>query len=257
MILDDIIAATRVRVEQLKQQTDIAALEARLPEASPTRPFSCQLIHADRLGLIAEIKKASPSKGIISEDFDPDLQAGLYRDSLADCLSVLTEPQFFQGHLDHLSRARATSGKPCLRKDFIVDEIQLVEARLAGADAILLIVSVLKDWELRQLKTAASRLGMEALVEVHDEEDVRRAIFNGCQFVGINNRDLRTFDVDLGTTERLRKLLPDEAIVVAESGIGGQEDARRLRDAGANALLVGETLMRSHNVSLAVSELLR
>ena len=256
MILDDIIAVTRERVATLKKTVSIEDLEARLEGSLPARPFASALAHPDRLGLIAEIKKASPSKGVIAPDFDPEVQAGLYRDSLADCLSVLTEPLFFQGDLSHLTAAAKVSGKPCLRKDFIIDEIQIVEARLAGADCILLIVSVLKDWEIRQLKAAARRFGMDALVEVHDEEDVRRARFNGCKFVGINNRDLQTFQVDLGTTERLRKLLPSDATVVAESGVFTAADARRLRDAGANALLVGESLMRSGNPSEAIRELL-
>lgn len=256
MILDQIVAATRLRVEALKTQTDVQTLEKHLAEALPPRPFRAALRHPDRLGLIAEIKKASPSKGLIAPDFDPAQQAALYRDSLADCLSVLTEPQWFLGALEHLTVARGVAGKPALRKEFIVDEIQLVEARLAGADCVLLIVSVLKDWELRQLKAAAKRLGMDALCEVHDENDVKRARFNGCDFIGINNRDLQTFEVDLATTERLRPLLPDDCTVVAESGVFTRADARRLRDAGADAILVGESLMRSGNVAGAIEELL-
>ena len=168
----------------------------------------------------------------------------------------MTEPDFFQGELTHLSSARAVAGKPVIRKDFFLDQIQIAEARLAGADCILLIVSILKDWEIRQLKASAKRYGMDALVEVHDEADVRRALFNGCRFIGINNRDLKTFEVDLGTTERLRKLLPDDCTVVAESGVFTRADARRLRDAGADALLVGESLMRSSNPAGAIEELL-
>jgi indole-3-glycerol phosphate synthase len=256
MILDKIVAATRERVDTLKQETDIFQLEKRLIEALPPRPFAAALKHPDRLGLIAEIKKASPSKGLIAPDFNPEAQAAQYRDSKADCLSVLTEPDFFQGDLDHLTIARGVSGKPCLRKDFIIDEIQIPEARLAGADCILLIVSILKDWEIRQLKAAAKRLGMDALVEVHDEEDLRRALFNGCKVIGINNRNLQTFEVDLAVTERLRKLIPDDCTVVSESGVFTREDARRLRDAGADALLVGESLMRSGQPAQAIDELL-
>lgn len=243
-------------MDALKKETSLEALERRLPDALAPRPFLASLKHPDRLGLIAEIKKASPSKGLIAPDFDPEAQAALYRDSKADCLSVLTEPEFFQGDLGHLITARGISGKPALRKEFIIDEIQIVEARLAGADCILLIVSILKDWEIRQLKAAAKRLGMDVLVEVHDEEEARRAVFNGASFIGINNRDLKTFEVDLGTTERLRKLLPDTATVVAESGVFTKEDARRLRDAGAQGLLVGESLMRSGNPAAAIEELL-
>ncbi|MBW3637240.1 MAG: indole-3-glycerol phosphate synthase TrpC [Armatimonadetes bacterium] len=257
MILDQIVAATRLRVEALKQQTDVQDLEKQLGEAMPPRPFAASLKHSDRLGLIAEIKKASPSKGVIAPDFDAALQAAIYRDALADCLSVLTEPQWFQGDLEHLRAAREVSRKPVLRKDFIIDEIQIVEARLAGADCILLIVSVLKDWEVRQLKAAAHRLGMDALVEVHDETDLKRALFNGSDFIGINNRDLQTFEVDLGTTERLRKLIPSGCTVVAESGVFRHEDARRLREAGADALLVGESLMRSGDAAGAIEALLQ
>jgi indole-3-glycerol phosphate synthase len=256
MILDQIVAATRLRVDEFKKTTEVQTLEKHLVEALPARPFQAALKHDDRLGLIAEIKKASPSKGLIAPDFDAAKQATIYRDSLADCLSVLTEPQWFQGDLDHLSVARAVSGKPALRKDFIVDEIQVTEARLAGADCILLIVSILKDWEIRQLKAAAKRLGMDVLVEVHDENDVKRALFNGCDFIGINNRDLQTFEVDLATTERLRPLLPSNCTVVAESGVFTPADARRLRDAGADALLVGESLMKSGNAVTAITELL-
>lgn len=256
MILDQIIAATRLRVAELKTQTDVESIEKRLCEALPARPFEAALHHKNRLGLIAEIKKASPSKGLIAPDFDAGLQAALYRDSLADCLSVLTEPQFFQGALEHLTLARGVAQKPALRKDFIVDEIQIAQARLAGADCILLIVSVLKDWELRQLKAAAHRLGMDALVEIHDETDAKRAVFNGCSFIGINNRDLQTFEVDLSTTEKLRGFLPENCTVVAESGIFSRDDARRLQNAGANALLVGESLMRSQSVARNIEELL-
>ncbi|HEX9997802.1 MAG TPA: indole-3-glycerol phosphate synthase TrpC [Abditibacterium sp.] len=256
MILDQIIAATRLRVEALKAQTDVQTLEKQLADCLPARPFAAALKNSDRLGLIAEIKKASPSKGLIAPDFDAAKQAAIYRNSLSDCLSVLTEPQWFQGDLEHLRTARAVSGKPCLRKDFIVDEIQIVEARLAGADCILLIVSALKDWEIRQLKSAAKRLGMDALVEIHDENDLKRALFNGCDFIGINNRDLQTFEVDLATTERLRPLLPSNCTVVAESGVFTREDAQRLKNAGADALLVGESLMKSGDAAAAIAELL-
>jgi indole-3-glycerol phosphate synthase len=168
----------------------------------------------------------------------------------------LTEPQWFLGDLEHLKRARETSKKPCLRKDFIVDEIQIVEARLAGADCILLIVGALKDWEIRQLKSAAKRLGMDVLVEVHDEAELKRALFNGADFIGINNRNLQTFEVDLSTTERLRPQIPDNCTVVAESGVFTREDARRLREAGADALLVGESLMKSGDAGAAIQDLL-
>ena len=256
MILDQIVAATRVRLDALKERTDVQTLEKRLIEAMPPRPFAASLKHRDRLGLIAEVKKASPSKGLIAPDFDAGAQAAIYQNSGADCLSVLTEPDFFQGALDDLSDARAATNKPIIRKEFILDHIQIAEARLAGADCVLLIVSILKDWEIRQLKTAAHRYGMDALVEVHNEEEARRAIFNGCDFIGINNRDLKTFDVDLGTTERLRKLFSNDTTIVSESGVFTRADARRLREAGADALLVGESLMKSGDAAQAIADLL-
>lgn len=255
MILDKIVAATKERVARDKEQVSLIKLEAMLPEEAP-RPFASALKHENRLGLIAEVKKASPSKGIIAPDFDHRKVAALYRDSPADCLSVLTEPQFFQGELQYLREARQISGKPCLRKDFIVDEYQVAQARLFGADCILLIVAILKDWEIRQLKAAAKRLGMDALVEIHDETEAKRAIANGCKFIGINNRNLQTFEVDLSTTEKLRPLLPSDAIIVGESGVFTSADARRLRAAGCDAILVGESLMRSENPTVAMNALL-
>ena len=256
MILDKIVAATRLRLDVLKSQTDVLSIEKRLGEALPARPFAAALKHPDRLGLIAEIKRASPSKGLIAPNFDAARQAQIYQNARADCLSVLTEPDFFQGSLDDLSAAREVTAKPIIRKDFVVDQIQVAQARLAGADCVLLIVAILKDWEIRQLKAAAHRLGMDVLVEVHDEEEVRRALFNGADFIGINNRNLNTFEVDLAVTERLRPLLPAEAIVVSESGVFSGADAKRLRAAGADALLVGESLMKSGDAAGAIEELL-
>ena len=262
MILHEIVAATRLRLEREMADDTLLKLEARLqeklaqtPDLAPRR-FAASLRHENRLGLIAEIKKASPSKGIISHDFDPEKQAQIYRDGGADCLSVLTEPDFFQGKLDDLSAAREVSALPCIRKDFIIDQYQIAQARWAGADCILLIAAILTDREIRAFQAAAQRYGMDALVEVHDEAEARRAVSNGCPFVGINNRDLNTFEVDLNTTERLRPLLGSDCIVVAESGVWNGEDARRLREAGADALLVGESLMRAGNVASAIGELL-
>ena len=255
MILDDIVAATRIRVAAAKEKESLLKLEARLPDA-PTRPFAAALKHPDRLGLIAEIKKASPSKGVIAHDFDHRAVAAQYRDSAADCLSVLTEPQFFQGELSYLQEAREISGKPCIRKDFIIDQFQVAEARLYGADCILLIAAILKDWEIRCFRHTAKEYGMDTLVEIHNETEAKRAVANGCKFVGINNRDLRTFEVDLAVTEKLRPMLGEDVTVVGESGVVTKEDARRLRAAGVDALLVGETLMRSGDVEGTIGELL-
>jgi indole-3-glycerol phosphate synthase len=202
MILQEIVASTKERVAREMGRETLREIEARIqsagessPDHSP-RPFAARLKHENRLGLIAEIKKASPSKGLIAPDFDPAKQAEAYRDSLADCLSVLTEPAFFQGELSHMVQAREVSGKPVIRKDFVVSDWQIAQARLAGADCVLLIVAILSDWELRCFKALAHRYGMDALVEVHTEEEAHRAVANGCEFVGINNRDLKSFEVD-------------------------------------------------------------
>jgi indole-3-glycerol phosphate synthase len=256
MILQQIVESTKVRVEQAKAGRSWQQLEKLLPEGAQTRGFKAALGHTDRLGLIAEIKKRSPSKGIIAPDFDHRKMAEIYRDSKADCLSVLTEPEYFAGDLQHLKEARAISGKPCIRKDFIIDEWQIVEARLHDADCILLIAAILSDWQIRAFKHMAHRYGMDALVEIHDETEARRAVANGCDFIGINNRDLKTFEVDLATTEKLRPLLPSDAIIVAESGVFTRQDAQRLQNAGANALLIGESLMRSGDAVGAIEELL-
>jgi len=256
MILQEIVAATKIRVANGKEERTYGQLEKLLPNETP-RPFAASLKHPDRLGLIAEIKKRSPSKGIMTPDFDHKKMAEVYRDSKADCLSVLTEPDFFAGDLQHLVEARQISGKPCIRKDFIIDEWQIIEARLHGADCILLIAAILTDWQLRSFKHTAARYGMDALVEVHDETEAKRAVAGGCKFIGINNRNLNTFEVDLATTERLRPLLPADAIVVGESGVFTNEDAKRLRAAGVDALLVGESLMKSGNAVTAIDELLR
>lgn len=262
MILQEIVASTRERVAREMGRETLRDIEARLDTALEAdtqlapRPFAASLKHASRLGLIAEIKKSSPSKGLIAPNFDVPRQAALYRDSLADCLSILTEPKYFHGDLAHMSQARAVAGKPVIRKDFIVSDWQIAQARLAGADCVLLIAAILSDWELRCFKALARRYKMDALVEIHTEEEARRAVSNGCDLVGINNRDLATFHVDLSTTERLRRLLPSDVTVVSESGVSTRADARRLREAGADALLVGESLMRSGDAIGAIEELL-
>jgi len=256
MILKQIVEATKVRVEKSKDGRSWQQLEKQLTNEIP-RPFAAALKHENRLGLIAEIKKASPSKGLIAPDFDHRKQAEIYKNSRADCLSVLTEPDFFLGELNHLTQAREISGKPCIRKDFIIDEWQIVEARLAGADCILLIAAILSDWQLRAFKHMAMRFGMDALVEIHDETEAKRAVAGGCKFIGINNRNLNSFEVDLATTERLRPLLPTDAIVVGESGVHTRDDAQRLKNAGVDAILVGESLMKSGDAQSAIAELLR
>lgn len=215
------------------------------------------------MALIAEVKKASPSAGVICPDFDPVRIAREYEAAGASCLSVLTDEQFFQGSLDYLKQIREAVKLPLLRKDFIIDERQILEAIEWGADAILLIVAILDDARLNHFHSLARETGLAALVEVHDEEELDRAIAIGAELIGVNNRDLKTFNVDLGTTERLAArllaspLCPRPApLLVAESGIHNRNDVRRLKACGARAILVGESLMRGGNIQLKARELL-
>jgi indole-3-glycerol phosphate synthase len=206
----------------------------------------------DRLGLIAEVKKASPSVGIITESFDPVIQAKLYAQAGASAISVLTDEKFFQGRLSYLTQIRQAVDVPLLRKDFIVHEVQIYEAVIAGADAILLIVAALTDEELVRLQRVAHAFQLDVLVEVHDRDELERAIDMEARLIGINNRNLKTFIVDLHTTEALSEDVPDDVILVSESGIKTPEDARLVQAWGANALLVGEALMRADDVDAAV-----
>jgi indole-3-glycerol phosphate synthase len=209
------------------------------------------------IGLIAEVKKASPSRGLLRADFDPVALARNYRDAGASAISVLTDERHFQGSLDHLRAIREALPErpPLLRKDFLVDEYQAYEARAHGADAILLIVAILEDSALKDLIAIAGSLGMGALVEVHDEHDLKRAAAARANIIGVNNRDLRTFDVDLATTERLAPLAPPGSTLVAESGILTRDDVRRLEKCGAHAVLIGEALVTAADPAAKISEL--
>mgnify|MGYP000246923874 FL=1 len=202
-----------------------------------------------RLGVIAEVKKASPSVGIIDPDFDPVRQSKRYLDGGASCLSILTDELYFQGSLSYLSQISKFSSAPLLRKDFTVHEVQIHEAIVTGADAILLIVAALDDELLRRLYEEAKSFQLDVLVEVHDLREMERALELGADLIGINNRNLKTFVVDLATTELLAEEVPDDVLLVSESGIKSLEDARRVLEAGANAVLIGEALMRAHDPS--------
>lgn len=197
------------------------------------------------LGVIAEVKKASPSAGIIAPDFDPVAIARAYEEAGAHCLSVLTDEQFFQGHLSYLTRIREAVALPCLRKDFIIHDAQIFEASVAGADCILLIVAALEQRELVQLFQTAVDFQMDVLVEIHTREELDRALDLGAKLIGINNRNLHTFEVSLATTEELSEEVPDDVLLVSESGLRTSADAQRALDAGCNAILVGESLMRA------------
>jgi len=210
----------------------------------------------DALGLIAEVKKASPSAGVIASDFDPVRIAQEYEAAGAHAVSVLTDEQFFQGHLSYLAKVREAIELPCLRKDFVVHEVQIFEAAVAGADAVLLIVAALDDAQLRRLFEVATTCQLDVLVEVHDLAELDRALALDVKLLGINNRNLTTFEVDLETTVRLAEEVPDDVILVAESGLKTRADTQRVFDAGCNAILVGESLMRTGNVAGQVAELL-
>jgi indole-3-glycerol phosphate synthase len=234
----------------------LAELRTKLPDAPPLRDFFAALAVPGPIKLIAEVKKASPSKGVIRADFQPVEIAQTYERHGATCLSVLTDVQFFQGSLDYLAAIRRATNLPLLRKDFILDSYQLVEARLAGADAVLLIAECLDDCNLRKLHNAAVELGLTPLVELYDPENLPRVLAAGATLIGVNNRDLRTFEVDLQHTIRMRSQIPDECLLVGESGIYTREHVELLAAAGVDAMLVGESLMREADIGAAVDRLL-
>jgi len=239
-ILDKIVA---------QKKREIADLPPFLqPSPRPDRrDFVAALRKPQRgeMALIAEVKKASPSAGVICVDFDPVRIARAYEQAGATCLSVLTDEQFFQGSLDSLRQIRSAVGLPLLRKDFLIDDRQIPQSLEAGADAVLLIVRILDDARLRRFHTLAGAVGLAALVEVHDEAELERALAIGAKLIGVNNRDLDTFKVDLATTERLSGRVPEDVLLVAESGIHTREDVHRVQRAGPGAILVGESLMKN------------
>ena len=262
-ILDTIVEQKQREVDVLPGgKVTVASLKKALTKRGDHRGFNCALRHPRRgsIALIAEVKKASPSAGLICADFDPVRIAKQYEAAGASCLSVLTDEKFFQGSLDYLKQIRAAVKLPLLRKDFIIDERQILEAIHWGADAILLIVAILSDTKLKRFHELATEAGLAALVEVHDEEELERALNIGARLIGVNNRNLKTFKVDLATTEKLARTalagrLADEVLLVAESGVQKRADVERLARAGAHAVLVGESLMRG-DISSKVAELL-
>ncbi len=241
MILDTIVEKKHEEVTALQRTGIIPPAE----EVDPPRGFMAALTGAGTIAIIAEAKKASPSKGLICPDFDPVRIAESYRGAGAHAMSVLTDEPFFQGSLAYLVRVRAAVDLPVLRKDFIIHPLQISEARVHGADAILLIAAILETSQMEEFRLQAEELGMDVLVEVHDEAELEQALAAGSRLIGINNRNLRDFSVDLGTTFRLRTLIPDTIPVVSESGIGSPDDMRRLREAGVTAALIGESFMRA------------
>ncbi|MEL7188522.1 MAG: indole-3-glycerol phosphate synthase TrpC [Pseudomonadota bacterium] len=257
--LEEICAHKLGEVQDRKSQVSLAELEALANTQSKPRGFERALRSAanDGFALIAEVKKASPSKGLIREDFQPAQHARDYASGGAACLSVLTDAPYFQGHENYLIEARTACDLPVLRKDFMVDPWQCVEARSIGADAILVIVAALDNSQMQEIAKAAQDLAMDVLVEVHDEAELERALTHlPSKLIGVNNRDLKTFTTSLATTERLAKLVPDDVLLVGESGINTHADLDRLNASGVRTFLVGESLMRADDVAAATSDLL-
>ncbi len=257
-ILDRIVAVKREEVAAARARRDLISLRAEAEACRDTRGFARALrakVAAGRPAVIAEIKKASPSKGVIREHFVPAEIASSYAEHGAACLSVLTDKSFFQGSSDYLQQARAACALPVLRKDFMVDAYQVFEARAMGADCILLIAACLGDAEMSDLEACAKALGMDVLVEVHDGRELERALRLDTPLVGINNRNLRSFEVSLETTLALLPYVPADRLLVTESGILAPDDVRRMRAAGVHAFLVGEAFMRADDPGAALSML--
>ncbi len=258
--LAKICATKREEVAARRAEASIAHLDHLAAQASPPRGFLQALEDKAATGfaLIAEIKKASPSKGLIRQDFNPADHARAYQEGGAACLSVLTDAPYFQGHEDYLLAARAACDLPVLRKDFMIDPWQVAETRALGADAILIIVAALEDGPMAEIEAAAIERGMDVLVEVHDEAELERAARHlKSRLLGINNRNLKTFVTDLATTERLAPLAPEGALLVGESGIASHADCQRLAEAGVRTFLVGESLMRQSDLAGATRALLK
>jgi len=257
-LLGTIVAATQRIVEVRRQRESAAALQARAAKASPRgAAFEGALGMAGRVNVIAECKRRSPSKGVLAADYDAPSIAKLYERGGAAAISVLTEPTFFDGALEHLTAVRRAVGLPLLRKDFIVDQYQLFEARAAGADAILLIVAALEQGDLVQLQNRAWDLGLAALVEVHDEGELTRAVDSGARLIGVNNRNLRTLQVDIDGSYRLAGKIPTGVVGVSESGLSTRADLERLAASGYRAFLIGERFMTDRDPAGAIDDLIR
>lgn len=256
MILSKILEQTKISLAARKQAVSREQLIDELQKQEPARDFGRVLSRPGSINIIAEAKKASPSKGIIRPDFDPVSIAQCYEQYGAGAVSVLTEEHFFQGHLDYLRLIRQSVTIPVLRKDFIIDHYQVYESRAAGADALLLIASVLNTSELSSLLHLTHELGMQALVEIHTSEELKKVLHVKPSIIGINNRNLDTFYTDIKTTIELRTMIPEGIIIVSESGINTSDDIKRLRSCGIDAFLIGETLMRESDPGVKLSQLL-
>lgn len=255
--LDEIISHKKKELIEAKKKYSAGELRKRINNSPPLRDIESALTSPSTpIRIIAEVKKASPSKGIIREDFDPVEIAKTYEANGAAAISVLTEENFFHGSLDYLKKIREVTAIPLLCKDFIFEEYQVYQSRVFGADAFLLIAAILDDSKLKELLKTGRGLGMQAVVEVHNLEELKRVLQTDAEIIGINNRDLKTFKTDISTTERLIKEVPQDKIVVSESGINTAEDISRLRGWGAHAFLIGESLMRERDIAKKLAELL-
>jgi indole-3-glycerol phosphate synthase len=254
-MLNKIIARKREEIKERKQSVPLATLKERIAQRKAPLDFAAAL-RGDQVRLIAEVKRASPSRGILCPDFDPVALATRYAQGGAAAISVLTEENYFGGSLEHLVAIREAVNLPLMRKDFILDPYQVYETAAYGADALLLIVAILSQEQLTELLSLSHSLGLECLVEIHNEAEVGRALSSSARVIGINNRDLRTFSVDINTTRRLRSLLPRGQIVVSESGIRSREDVKRLKQWGINAVLIGEALVTASDIPAKINELI-
>ena len=254
-MLDRIVAEKRKEVAQRKRSLPLSTLKERMAQCQAPLDFVAAL-SGESMSLIAEVKRASPSRGILCADFDPVALAKTYAQAGAVAISVLTEVNYFEGSLDHLVAIREAVNLPLLRKDFIFDQYQVYESRAYGADALLLIMAILSQEQLKEMLSLSRSLGLSCLVEVHNESEVERALISGAEIIGINNRDLKTFIVDISTTRRLRPLIPKERIVVSESGISSREDVEKLKEWGVRAVLVGEALVTAEDIPTKMKELI-
>ncbi len=255
-VLNRILEKKAERIAHSKSIIPLHELKSRLREADKPRDFARAVKGERGIRLIAEIKKASPSKGVIRKDFDPARIASVYEEKAVNAISVLTEEDFFQGHLSFIRQVRSATSKPVLRKDFIFDEYQVYESRAHGADALLLIAAVLDKNQAGEYLHLAAELGLQVLFEVHNEADLEKALIVNAGIIGINNRDLKTLRIDLSTTLRLRKGIPKDKIVVSESGIRDRGDVIKLIDAGIDAMLIGASIMETEDIGRKIDDLL-
>jgi indole-3-glycerol phosphate synthase len=253
LILDEIIDYKKIELAEHKKTRPFKVLEQEISKRPNTRGF---LVKKGGIQLIAELKKASPSRGIIRKDFDPDKLSEICENSGASALSVLTDEKFFKGSLDYLSSVRERVDIPLLRKDFIIDEYQILEARAFGADAVLLLANVLKRKEIQKFLDFSRNIGLQCLVETHTEDEIKTVLDSNAEIIGINNRDLKTFIVDIKNTERLIKNIPNNKVIISESGICARKDIEYLEGLKVDAVLIGESIMTSNDVSAKIKELL-